>query len=416
MEHRVVITGLGVVTPVGNNVKDFWSNLENGVCGINAINEFPTEPLPVRIGGKIRNFNPEEYGLDKHFCRKQDRFTIYAAAAASQAMSDSGLESGNNIDPYRLGIYVSSGVGGFETIFNECNKMADDPSGQWVSPNFIPTMIGNIAAGQIAIRHKAYGPCIDVVTACASSSNSIGEAYRAIRHGYADAILAGGTEACTIPIGIAAFNNSRTLSKKEDPKRASLPFSLDRDGFVMAEGSSVIVLEEYEHAVSRGARIYAEMVGYGNTCDAYSPTAPRPDGSTQARCISQALEQAGYDPSNDTVYINAHGTGTALNDKAETLAYKIAFGEEAGKVHISSTKSMHGHMLGAAGATEAVATILAMNKGIIPPTINLDNPDPECDLDYTPNKAVKAEITLALSDSFGFGGHNACIAFRKISK
>ena len=416
MDNRVVITGLGAITPIGNDIQSFWDSLKNGICGISEINEFPTEILPVHIAGKIRNFNPEDYGLDKRFTRKQDRFSIYASAAAFQAMNDSGLKSGENVDPYRLGVYVSSGIGGFETIFGECAKMVEDPSGQWVSPNFVPSMIGNIAAGQIAIRYEAFGPCLDVVTACASSTHSLGEAYRAIKHGYADAIIAGGSEAVAIPIGIAAFNNSRTLSKIEDPKHASLPFNLNRDGFFIAEGSSVLVLEEYEHAVARGAKIYAEMVGYGNTCDAFSATAPRPDGSTQARCISDALEQAGYDAAGDVVYMNAHGTGTSLNDKAETLAYKIVFGQEASKIHISSTKSMHGHMLGATGATEAIAAILAMNNSTVPPTINLDAADPECDLNYTPNVAVEAEITLALSDSFGFGGHNACIAFRKADK
>lgn len=411
------MTGLGVVTPVGNDVSTFWKNLQDGVCGIECITEFPTEDLPVKIGGKIRDFNPEAYGLDKPFVRKQDPFTIYALAAANQAMADAGLCADGecaNIDPARLGVYVSSGIGGFTTIFSEVGKMYEDPSGRWISPTFIPTMISNIAGGHIAIRHHAQGPCIDVVTACASSTHSLGEAFHAIKDGYADAIIAGGTDHCTIPIGLAGFANTRALSREEDPKHASLPFNADRGGFVMADGAAVLILEEYEHAVARGAVIYAEMVGYGSTCDAYHATAPRPDGTTQARCISLALQEASFDPSKDNVYINAHGTGTRLNDVAETLAYKTAFGDFAYKCHISSTKSMHGHMFGATGAVEAVATVLALRDGIIPPTINLDNPDPECDLDYTPNRAVRSEVNLGLSDSFGFGGHNACIAFRKV--
>lgn len=415
MDRRVAVTGLGVISSIGNNVESFWNSLKEGVCGIDFIEEFPTEDLPVKIGGKVRGFDPFEYGMDKAFVRKQDLFTVYGMAAACQAMNDAGLSAigeGANIDGRRLGVYVSSGIGGFSTIYNEVCKMHDDPSGRWISPNFIPTMIGNIAGGQIAIRYGAKGPCIDIVTACASSTNSIGEAYRAIRHGYADAIISGGTDHCTIPIGIAGFSACRALTRDEDPKHACLPFNADRAGFVMADGAAILILEEYERAVARGAHIYAEMVGYGNTCDAYHATAPRPDGSTQAQCISDALAEAGFDESKDSVYINAHGTGTKLNDSAETLAYKIAFGDYAYKCHISSTKSMHGHMFGATGAAEAIATILALKEGIVPPTINLDNPDPECDLDYTANVAKKAKLSLGLSDSFGFGGHDSCIAFR----
>ena len=329
-------------------------------------------------------------------------------------MKDSGLVVGENIAPERLSTYVSSGIGGFATIQREIEKMVEDPSGQWISPLFVPTMISDMAAGQIAIKYGAQGSCLDIVTACATATHSIGEAFRAIRHGYTDAVIAGGTDHCAIPIGAAAFGNARTLSRAEDPKYASLPFNANRSGFVMADGSAVLILEEMEHAIARGAHIYAEMVGYGSTCDAYHATAPRPDGSTQARCIREALDQAGFDPDKDVTYINAHGTGTQLNDVAETAAYKIAFGDAAYKIHISSTKSMHGHMFGATGAAEAIAAILALKEGIVPPTINLDTPDPECDLDYTPNVAVKAPLTLSLSDSFGFGGHNACIAFRKI--
>ena len=414
MSKRVVVTGMGVLSCVGNDVPTFWNNLINGVCGIDEIVEFPTDLLPVKIGGKVRNFNPEDYGMDKPFIRKQDTFTIFAMASAWQAMKDSGLVSGENIDPGRLATYVGSGIGGFETIQREVSKMIDDPSGKWVSPNFVPTMISNMAGGQIAMKFNAQGSCIDIVTACATSTHSLGEAYRAIKHGYADAVIAGGSDNATIPVGIAGFVNARALNKEVNPKRACLPFNADRGGFVMADGSAVLILEEYEHAKARGAKIYAEMVGYSSTCDAYHATAPRPDGSTQAACIKGALEEAGFDPEKDNVYINAHGTGTHLNDVAETKAYKLAMGDFAYKCHISSTKSMHGHMFGATGAAEAIATVMALHEGIVPPTINLDTPDPECDLDYTPNRAVKTDVNLGLSDSFGFGGHNACVAFRKI--
>ena len=407
---------MGIISPIGNDIETYWNSLVNGVCGIDYIDTFPTDKLPVKIAGQVKNFKPEEYGIDKPFSRKQDLFTQYGVAAAWQAMQQSGLKTegeDQNIDPFRLGVYVGSGIGGFEIQYRETAKMIEDPSGQWVSPLFIPTMISNIAAGHIAIRHHANGPIIDVVTACATSTNNIGEAFRAIKHGYADAIIAGGCENATIPLGIAGFANAKALSRAEDPKYASLPFNANRGGFVMGDGAGIIVLEEYEHAKARGAKIYAEMVGYGNTCDAYHSTAPRPDGTTQAKCIELALEEAGFDKEKDNLYINAHGTGTKLNDAAETLAYKIALGDFAYKAHINSIKSMTGHMLGAAGAAEAIATILALKNGIVPPTINLDTPDPECDLDYTPNKAVKSDINLGISDSLGFGGHDACVAFRK---
>lgn len=416
MNKRVVITGMGVISPVGNDVITFWDNLCNGVCGIESIKAFPTDNLPVGIAGIIKDFKPEEYGMDKPFIRKQDLFTQYGVAAAYQAVKQSGLVpqgEGQNIDPFRLGVYFGSGIGGFATQYREIAKMIEDPSGQWISPLFIPTMISNIAAGHIAIMHHAEGPCLDIVTACATSTNAMGEAFRAIRNGYADAIITGGCENATIPIGIVGFANAKALSRATDPKYASLPFNANRAGFVMADGSAALVLEEYEHAKARGAQILGEMVGYGNTCDAYHSTAPRPDGTTQAKCIELALEEAGFDKEKDNLYINAHGTGTKLNDVAETLAYKNALGDFAYKAHISSIKSMTGHMFGAAGAAEAIATILALRDGICPPTINLDTPDPECDLDYTPNKAVKTDLTLGISDSFGFGGHDACVAFRK---
>lgn len=414
MNRRVVVTGTGVISPVGNSVESFWTNLIDGYCGIDVITSFPTDDLPVKVAGLVKDFDPSEYEIEAPFARKQDKFTLYAVAAAWQAMKQAGLSAAEdgNIDPFRLGVYVGSGIGGFTTQVRETEKLLTDGP-KWVSPLFIPTIIANIAAGNIAIRNKACGPSLPVVTACATSTNAIGEAYRAIKHGYADAIIAGGTEACVIPLGIAGFANARALSRSEDPKYASLPFNKNRGGFVMAEGAAILVLEEYEHAVARGAEIIAEVCGYGNTCDAYHVTAPRPDGKTQAAAIRMALDEAGYS-SDDVLYINAHGTGTALNDTSETEAFKLALGDDAYKAHISSTKSAMGHLLGAAGAVEALAAILALKNSMIPPTINLDEPDPECDLDYTPNNAVEADLTLAISDSLGFGGHNSCLAFRKI--
>ena len=416
MTKRVVVTGMGVVTPVGNDINTYWKNLVDGVCGIDYIKSIPTEDLPVKIAGEVKDFNPADYGIEPPFARKQDKFTIYAVASAWQAVKQSGLDSSENgnIDPMRYGVYVGSGIGGFSTQTRETEKiMTEGP--KWVSPLFIPTMIANIAAGNIAIRNNACGPCLPVVTACATSTHAIGEAYRAIKHGYADAIIAGGTEAAVLPLALAGFANAKALSKAEDPKYASLPFNKNRAGFVLAEGAAMLVLEEYEHAAARGAEILAEICGYGNTCDAHHVTAPRPDGMTQASAIRQALDEAGY-TSDDVLYINAHGTGTALNDVAETAAFKLALGEDAYKAHVSSIKGSIGHLLGAAGAAEAVASVLALKNGLVPPTINLDEVDPECDLDYTPNVAVEAPLTMAISDSLGFGGHNGCIAFRKFTK
>lgn len=413
MNRRVVVTGTGIISPAGNDTETFWKNLLEGYCGIDLIKSIPTENLPVKIAGEVKDFNPADHGIETSFSRKQDKFTIYAVAAANQAIKQSGLNSGEdgNIDPFRLGVYVGSGIGGFATQVRETEKILTDGP-KWVSPLFIPTMISNIAAGNIAIRHKACGPCLPVVTACATSTHAIGEAFRAIRHGYADAIITGGSEAAVIPLAIAGFANAKALSRAEDPKYASLPFSADRGGFVMAEGAAILILEEYEHAVARGAEIIAEVCGYGNTCDAYHVTAPNPDGVTQCTAMKMALDEAGYS-SEDTLYINAHGTGTTLNDVSETKAFKMALGEDAYKAHISSTKGATGHMLGAAGAAEAIASILALKHGVVPPTINLTNPDPELDLDYTPNKPVKANLTIALSDSLGFGGHNGALVFRK---
>ena len=407
---------MGVISPVGNDLNTYWNNLLEGVCGIDYIQSVPTDDLPVKIAGEVKDFNPADYQIETPFARKQDKFTIYAVAAAWQAVKQSGLDSneGGNIDPFRFGVYVGSGIGGFQTMVRETEKILKDGP-KWVSPLFVPTMISNIAAGNVAIRNNACGPCLPVVTACATSTHAIGEAFRAIKYGHADAIIAGGSEAAILPLAIAGFANAKALSRAEDPKYASLPFNRNRGGFVMAEGAAMLILEEYEHAKSRGAKILGEICGYGNTCDAHHVTAPRPDGVTQSAAIRQALEEAGY-TSDDLIYINAHGTGTALNDVSEPAAFKLALGEAAYKAHISSTKGSTGHMLGAAGAIEAVASVLALKNGIVPPTVNLDDIDPECDLDYTPNKPVKADLTLALSDSLGFGGHNGCLAFRKFSE
>ena len=414
MNRRVAVTGLGVISPIGNDVNTYWNNLVNGVCGIDLIKSIPTDGLPSKIAGEVKDFNPADYEIEPPFARKQDKFTLYAVAAAWQAMKQSGLNAkeGGNIDPFRLGVYVGSGIGGFATQIRETEKILTECQ-QWASPLFVPTMISNLAAGNIAIRNNVCGPCLPVSTACATSTHTIGEAYRAIKHGYADAVIAGGTEAVILPLGIAGFANAKALSRAEDPKYASLPFNKNRGGFVLAEGAAMLILEEYDRAVARGAEILAEVCGYGNTCDAYHVTAPRPDGKTQAMALRMALEEGGYS-SEDNLYINAHGTGTPLNDVSETQAFKLALGEDAYKAHISSTKSCTGHLLGAAGAVEAVASVLALKHGIVPPTINLDEVDPECDLNYTPNKAVETGLTMAISDSLGFGGHNACVAFRKI--
>ena len=417
--RRVVITGTGVVTPVGNNVETFWNNIINGVCGIDFIKSIPTDNLSVKIAGEVKDFNPKEYGIDAKAARKHDKFCLYALAAASQAMAQSGLKSTdepsddpNHIAPERLGVYIGSGIGGMHSFVNETSKMINEGP-QWISPLFIPTMIANIGAGNVAIAHNAKGVCLPVVTACATGTHSIGEAYRAIKHGYADAIIAGGAEAAVNPLAIGGFANSKALSPSEDPKQASLPFDARRQGFVIAEGAGVVVLEEYERAVKRGATIIAEVCGYGNTCDAYHYTAPRPDGTTQSGAFIQALKEANYNE-NDLLHINAHGTGTPLNDKSETAAIKLALGEEnAKKAIICSIKSMTGHALGAAGGIEIVAAAMALKEGVVPPTIGYEQPDPECDLYYAPNQARKADITIALSSSLGFGGHNAVVALRK---
>ncbi|MBE6329816.1 MAG: beta-ketoacyl-[acyl-carrier-protein] synthase II [Bacteroidales bacterium] len=407
---RVVITGLGVISPIGNDINTFWNNAKNGVCGIGEITAYSTEGMAIKLAAEVKDFNAESFGVEKGLARRSDRFCQFALAAAQQAVKDSNIEG--NVDSSRLGVYVGSGIGGINTFVNECTKMNEEGANR-VSPLFIPMLISNIAAGNIAISHKAEGPCLPVVTACATSTHAIGEAYRAIKHGYADAIIAGGAEATITPLAVGGFMNSKALSKSTDPLRASLPFDAERGGFVMGEGAGIVILEEYEHAVKRGAKIYGEICGYGNTCDAHHYTAPKPDGSCAAKAIKEALGEAQYSE-KDTLYINAHGTGTPLNDKSETLAIKTALGDEdAHRAHISSSKSMTGHMLGAAGAVEVIISTLSLQEGIVTPTIGLQNPDPNCDLNYTPNNAVQADLTIAISNSLGFGGHNACVAIRK---
>ena len=416
MGKRVVITGLGVITPVGNNVTDFWSNLVAGHCGIDKIKGFEEYELPIYVVGQVKDFDPVANGLDAANVRRSDMYCQFAMAAAYQAVMDSGLVSGENIEAERFGTYIGSGIGGMQTFVNETDKLLHEGVHR-ISPLFVPMMIGNIASGNVAIKFNAQGVCLPVVTACATGTHAIGEAFRAIKHGYADAIIAGGAEATVHPLAIGGFANSKALSRSEDPTRASLPFNLNRAGFVMAEGAGVMVLESLESAQKRGAHIYAEVVGYGNSCDAHHYTAPRPDGVPASRAIKQSLMEAGFNADNDTLYINAHGTGTPLNDKSETVAIKLALGEEnARKAMISSTKSMTGHMLGATGAVELIASTLTLKNGIVTPTIGLDTPDPECDLDYVPNVAREVAVNVAISNSLGFGGHNGCVALRKWSE
>ena len=416
MEQRVVITGLGVITPVGNSVADFWNNLVAGNCGIDKIKGYEEFDLPIHVAGQVKDFDPATNGLDAGNVRRSDMYCQFAMAAAYQAMMDSGLVSGENVEPERLGTYIGSGIGGMQTFVAETGKLLNEGVHR-ISPLFVPMMIGNIASGNVAIKFNAQGVCLPVVTACATGTHAIGEAYRAIKHGYADAIIAGGAEASVHPLAIGGFANSKALSRSEDPLKASLPFNLNRGGFVMAEGAGVMVIESLENAQKRGAKIYAEVVGYGNSCDAHHYTAPRPDGLAASRAIKQSLDEAGFDAEKDLLYINAHGTGTPLNDKSETVAIKLALGEEAArKAMISSTKSMTGHMLGATGAVELIASALTLKNGVVTPTIGLDTPDPDCDLDYVPNEARKADVTIAISNSLGFGGHNGCVALRKWSE
>lgn len=406
---RVVITGMGVISPVGNSLKAFWHGLLAGVCGVGPITRFDTEGFKAKLAAEVKDFNPADFGMDVPTQRRMDKFTQYAVAAAKQAVEESGIVG--TVEPERLGVYVGSGIGGMSTFVEQSNRLNERGPSR-VSALFIPMMISNMAAGTIAIQYNAQGPCLPTVTACATSTHAVGEAYRAIAHGYADAIVAGGTEATITPLAVAGFTTCMALSLEQDPLKASLPFDARRAGFVMGEGAGILVLEEYERAVKRGAHIYAEICGYGNTCDAYHVTAPRPDGSGGARAMELALREAALSD-EDCLYINAHGTGTPLNDKSETLAIKRALGEEAARrAIISSTKSMTGHMLGAAGAVELIASAKAVEEGVVPPTIGLTEPDPECDLDYTPLTARRANLTIAVSTSLGFGGHNGAVALR----
>ena len=413
MEQRVVITGVGVVSPVGNNITEFWDNLVAGHCGIEKIKGFEDQELPIHVAGQVKDFDPEKLGLERNDYRRNDLYCQYALAAAYQAMQDSGLVSGENVAPERLGTYIGSGIGGMNTFVTETEKLLNEGVRR-ISPLFVPMMISNIAAGNVAIKYNAQGVCLPVVTACATGTHAAGEAYRAIKHGYADAIIAGGAEATIHPLAIGGFANSKALSRSEDPKNASIPFNINRNGFVMGEGAGILIFESLENAQKRGAKIYAEVVGYGNSCDAHHVTAPSPEGLPASRAIKQSLDEAKFDPEKDLLYINAHGTSTPLNDKSETVAIKLAMGEEAArKAMISSSKSMTGHMLGATGAVELIVAALTLKNGIVTPTIGLTDPDPECDLDYTPNVARKADVTIAISNSLGFGGHNGCVALRK---
>ena len=409
---RVVITGMGAVTPIGNSVSAMWSAMRAGVCGIGPITKFDTADYKVKIAAELKDFDPSLV-MEKSEVRKTDPFTRYALAAAAEAMAQSGLTVA---DPYRFGVYVGSGIGGMDTLLRE-HETLRVKGPRFVSPHFIPMMISNIAAGNVAIRYGAMGPCLPVVTACATSTHAIGEAYRAIKLGIADAILAGGTEATINTLAVAGFTNCMALTARNDPQSASIPFDRRRDGFVMGEGAGIMVLEEYSHAKARGAHILGEITGYANLCDAYHVTAPQPEALPAARAISMAMEEAGItqDLAGD-LYINAHGTSTPLNDKTETLAIKRAFGDAAYKAAISSTKSMTGHMLGAAGGVEAIAAAMALKDGVLPPTIGYMEPDPECDLDYVPNQARLAQKSFALSLSLGFGGHNAVLALKRFEE
>lgn len=407
--RRVVVTGLGAVTPVGNNVKDTWEGLKSGRNGIAPITLFDTSGYKAKLGAEVKGFDPGEY-LEVNDILRTDRYAQFAVAAASQAVKESGVEK--TVEPERFAVYFGTGIGGIGTFEKEHTKLMERGPRR-VSPLFVPMMIGNMAAGMIAIRHDCRGPAIPAVTACASGSNAIGEAMRLIRHGYADAVITGGAEAAVSPSAVAGFVNMQALSPAQDPDEASLPFDRRRSGFVIGEGAVALVLEEYEHARARKARIYGEICGYGSTCDAWHITAPHPEGRGGAQAMQDAMREAGY-TEKDRVYINAHGTGTPMNDAVETMAIKKALGGEAAKrAYVSSTKSMTGHMLGAAGAIEALACLLALKERILPPTINLREQDEACDLNCVPNRAVRAEIDLALSNSLGFGGHNACLAFRR---
>lgn len=408
--RRVVVTGMGAVTPLGNNVKQTWESLKSGKNGIAPITLFDTKEFKAKLGAQVKDFDPKEY-MEVNDILRTDRYAQFAVAAAQQAADDSKIEG--TVEPERFAVIFGTGIGGIGTFENEHTKLMQRGPRR-VSPLFVPMMIANMASGLIAIRHDCRGGAMPAVTACASGSNAIGEAMRMIRHGYADAVITGGAEAAINASAVAGFVNMQALSTSENPDEASLPFDKRRGGFVIGEGAVALILEEYEHAKARGAKIYGEVCGYGSTCDAYHITAPHPEARGGAKAMENAMAEAGYND-NDIVYINAHGTGTPMNDVVETVAIKKALGEEnARKAYVSSSKSMTGHMLGAAGAIEALACLFALNEGVIPPTINLNEQDEACDLNYVSNKAVNVNATLALSNSLGFGGHNACLAFRKV--
>ncbi|MDT2849857.1 beta-ketoacyl-ACP synthase II [Vagococcus carniphilus] len=407
--RRVVVTGMGAVTPLGNTAEEFKQNIMAGKNGIAKISHFDATETGITVAAEVKDFDPTLY-MEKKEAKRMDMFSVYGIAAATQAMADSKL-SAETIDVDRLGVIVSSGIGGMKTIQDQVIRM-DKKGPKRVAPFFVPMAIGNMAAGNIAIKVGAKGICTSIVTACASATNAIGEAFRNIKHGYSDAILAGGAEATICEIGISGFAALTALTPATDPNRASIPFDKERSGFVMGEGSAVLVLEELEHALNRGAKIYGEVVGYGSNCDAFHITSPNPDGSGAGKCMLQAMDEAGIS-AKDVSYVNAHGTSTPTNDGAETTAIKYALGEEASNIPISSTKSMVGHLLGAAGAVEAIACLAALEEDFVPPTIGLEKQDEACDLDYVPKTGRKHEVEYTLSNSLGFGGHNAVICLKK---
>ena len=409
MERRVVITGLGAITPLGNNVEEFWKGIKEGKCGIDQITKFDASEFKVKLAAEVKGYNPEDY-FDRREAKRLDLFSQYAMVASREAWKDSGLDKETE-NMERVGVIVGSGIGGIQTIETE-NRKCNEKGPDRVSPMYIPMGILNMATGNVAIDIGAKGESMAMVTACASGTHCIGESFRMIKHGYQDVVLAGGTEAGITPLSIAGFTNIKALTKAEDKNRASIPFDKERSGFVMAEGAGVVVLEEYEHAKARGAKIYAEIVGYGATSDAYHITSPAPGGEGGARAMKLAMEEANVKPEEIT-YINAHGTSTHLNDSCETQAIKTALGEEnARKVMVSSTKGHTGHLLGAAGAVEAIICSKAIEEGFVPATINYKVPDEECDLDVVPNEGRKAEIKYAISNSLGFGGHNSSLLFK----
>ena len=411
-ERRVVITGIGVVSPVGNNLASFWDSLKAGRSGIGRIRAFDTEKFDCKIAGEVRDYDPTPYYKTPKDVRRTDRYTQLAVGAAKMSLDDSGLDL-ESIDRDRAGVMIGSGVGGLATMETQVSQMITKGPDR-TSPFMIPMMISNMASGFISMEHGLRGPNMAIVTACATANHCMGEAWRIIKFGDADIILAGGSEACIVPVGVAGFAAMRALSLRNDePERASRPFDKDRNGFVMGEGAGVIILEEYEHAKKRGAKIYCELAGYGLTADAYHMSAPNPEGEGAARCMRMAMKHAKVNP-EDVDYINAHGTSTPIGDACETKAVKRAFGESAHQVAVSSTKSMTGHLLGAAGAIEMAACVMAMRDSLLPPTINLENADPECDLDYVPNTAREKKVKVAISNSFGFGGHNSSVVIKAI--